>query len=145
MDNQKRSLLHVAAIHGPLLFNVHRLLYHSTLGLRVIKRREEDTFRFRTPVCDILRVVRCRVRRAQLKWFSGVLLECQGQNRALTVLCVPYSIDNQQRSLLHVAAIHGIPPWKAPIPTALDQFFGEIDFNPSTNSFRMKKKRAFGR
>ena len=29
---------------GGLVFQAHRLVYHSTLGLRVIKKREEDPF-----------------------------------------------------------------------------------------------------
>ena len=30
-------------LRGGLVFKAHRLVYHSTLGLRVIKKREEET------------------------------------------------------------------------------------------------------
>ena len=34
-------------VRGGLVFKVHRLLYHPTLGLRVIKKKEEEGLRFR--------------------------------------------------------------------------------------------------
>ena len=41
------------------------------------------------------RVVRCREKRAQLKSVEGLLPGSQGQNLALSVLHVPYSLDGQ--------------------------------------------------
>ena len=62
---------------GGLVFKAHRLVYHATLGLRVIKKREKS------------RSHRCLAKREQLERF----LERHGQNPAMTVLCVPHSLD----------------------------------------------------
>ena len=60
----------VKQFRGGLVFVAHRLVYHSTLGLRVIKKKK-------------------RRRREQLKMFQGLCPESQGHNLALTVLYVP--------------------------------------------------------
>jgi len=42
------KLLHrnVQRFRGGLVFKAHRLLYHSTLGSRVIKKKKKRSFRF---------------------------------------------------------------------------------------------------
>ena len=56
-----------------LVFKAHPRFYHSTLGLRVIKKKKK---------------------REQVETFEGLLPESQGQNQALTVLYVPHSLDS---------------------------------------------------
>jgi len=41
LDNAGRRVRNVQRFRGGLVFKAHRLLYHSTLGLRVIKKRED--------------------------------------------------------------------------------------------------------
>jgi len=38
-----------------LVFKAHRLLYHSTLGLRVIKKKKDDSFSRRATL-ELLRI-----------------------------------------------------------------------------------------
>ena len=45
LDDAGRGQLlyrHVRRFRGRLVFKAHKLLYHSTLGLRVIKKKKED-------------------------------------------------------------------------------------------------------
>ena len=65
----------------------HRLLYHSILGLRVIKKKKNGYLRF-------------RAKWGQLTRFYGLLRERQGQNLAFTVLSVPYWLDSGCRKTL---------------------------------------------
>ena len=43
------------------------------------------------------RVIRVRAKWDHMKTFQGLLPQSQGQNLALTVLCVPYSLDSVTR------------------------------------------------
>jgi len=42
LDAEKRD--HVQRFRGGLVFKAHSLLYHSTLGLRVIKKKKKKTW-----------------------------------------------------------------------------------------------------
>ena len=61
---------------GGLVFEAHRIVYHSTLGLGVIKKKK------------------VHATREHLERFPGLLLERQVQDLDLTVLYVPYSLDS---------------------------------------------------
>jgi len=41
--------INVQRFRGGLVFKAHRLLYHSTLGLRVIKKKKKECVRGSTP------------------------------------------------------------------------------------------------
>ena len=72
----KTTTLHECAlVPRRAFFKAHRLVYHSTLGFRVIKASLSAT-------------------RGQLQGFSGPLPESSGQDLALTVLYVPSSLDS---------------------------------------------------
>jgi len=62
----------VKRFRGGLVCKAHRLLYHSTLGSRVIKKKKKE----------------------QLGRCEGLSAESQGQHLALTVLHVPSSLDS---------------------------------------------------
>ena len=100
---------------GGLVFKAHRLVYHSTLGLRVIKKKKKVTgvgsvaadvplrhLREESRVDNLFeKYISCRVdsarfraKREQLEMFQGLMPESKGQNLALTVLFVLYSLDS---------------------------------------------------
>ena len=58
-----KKLLHrnVKRFRGGLVFKAHRLLYHSTLGVRVIKKKEEDVARGVAAV--VVRLNPCRLQK----------------------------------------------------------------------------------
>jgi len=63
----------VLRFRGGLVFKAHRLVYHSTLGVRVIKKKKKE----------------------QLKGCNGLLSKngsSQGQTLAMTILHVPSSL-----------------------------------------------------
>ena len=69
----------VQRFRGGLVFKAHRLLYNSTLGLRVIEKQEEKVWSFESGSDrggNSLKVQR-------------LLPEGQSQSLALTLLCVP--------------------------------------------------------
>jgi len=114
----------VKRFRGGLVFKAHRLLYHSTLGWRVIERKKKSWCQVRlrsiptfqtglhaddrregspvamgaVPVCS-----RFRANMEQLKRFHRLLPESQGQIRksrpesGLDCLYVPYSLDSGTR------------------------------------------------
>ena len=70
----------------------------------------------------LIRLVRCRDRRDQLKRFQGLLPESQGQNLALTVLHVPYSLDSEcavQTALGFLRSARGVPAPSILSPTGV--------------------------
>ena len=42
MSRERESARNVQRFQGVLVFKAHRLLYHSTLGLTVIKKKKKD-------------------------------------------------------------------------------------------------------
>jgi len=92
----------VKRFRGGLVFKAHSLLYHSTLGLRVIKKKKSDGV-IRGPRVDGLAGTQPKAgynayRMCPVQTFRhvGTNLGRQGQNPALTVVCVPYSLDSGQ-------------------------------------------------
>ena len=69
------------------MFKAHRRLYYSTLGLRVTKKKKMSWM-----PSDASASRACRAKREHFETFQGRLHESQGQNLALTVLYVPYSL-----------------------------------------------------
>jgi len=82
------QLLHrnVQRFRGGLVFEAHRLWYHSTLGLRVIKKREKNSFQKQGRWHAVLDCGRFCALRGPVEKVCGISFEPQGQNLALTVL-----------------------------------------------------------
>jgi len=101
----------VKRFRGGLVFKAHSLLYQSTLGLRVIKIKKKVSERsgdavIRVPRVDGLVGTQPKAgynayRMCPVQTFGhvGTNLGRQGQNLALTVVCVPYSLDSGQSEM----------------------------------------------
>ena len=73
---------------GSYLRLIH-FVYHSTLGLIIIKKKDQGRLAWGREVEEGF-----VAKRDPLKIFSGLLPESQGQNLALTVYYVPYSLES---------------------------------------------------
>ena len=99
---------------GGLVFKAHRLLYHSTLGLRVIQKKKKSSVDrvvglggrgLSLPKGHVFVPASSTFAIALFFWnvWTGVFLpESQGQNLALTVLVVPNSLDSGSRGIVNI-------------------------------------------
>ena len=76
-------------------------VHHSTLGLRVIKKRNKYPRNALASHC--VGTGRFRAKREQLKRCQGLLSESQGQNLVVTVLYVPYSRSSSKHARTQAA------------------------------------------
>ena len=118
MDLDQLLYINVQRFRGGLVFKAHRILYHSTVDSRVIKKKREGVvIKQKTGyahlgsaseqrgneigslgTCSPETCSRRRAKRGQLEKCQGHLPERQGQNLAVTVLRMPCSLAKEQRS-----------------------------------------------